>query len=87
MFKNPPFCKLELPVVIASILSACGSSNSNENPSIEAKVDELDRFLLCHDSNLDGQCVTKENTKSFKTLALALAGLATEGRGPVIING
>jgi hypothetical protein len=87
MFKNPPFCKLALPVVIASILSACGSGSSNENPSIEGKIDDLDRFSLCHDSNLDGQCGTTENTKSFKTLALALAGLATEGRGPVIVTG
>lgn len=76
MYRSPPFRKLALPVIIASVLSACGSDSSDSSA-----------FSLCHDSSLDGECSADENVKSFDTLAEAQAGTVEDGSGPVIVRG
>lgn len=98
MHQSPTFKKLALPLLIASALSACSSSDNNPSPSTGVQGDTATNggaasegstasaYLLCHDSNLDGLCGTAENAASFETLAAAKAASVDAGTGPVIIS-
>ena len=86
MIQNPPFRKLALPVVVASLLSAC-SSGSNSNADADGKVNPINNFALCHDSDLNAQCDSAENPKLFATLSEAQSAQVDSGSGPVIITG